>query len=101
MISGYPFTIDLRHHETTYFSILQTRMCVMIDCRRQKRWRMASPGTLWFQLKDMFRLIVTPQGIEKVTIQLKDTLTKVYAIGANLSLSKLPLEVIQNWVLIH
>ena len=29
----------------TYFFILQTRMCVMIDCRRQKRWRMASPGT--------------------------------------------------------
>ena len=27
------------------FFILQTRMCVMIDCRRQKRWRMASPGT--------------------------------------------------------
>ena len=30
----------------------------------------------------MFQLIVTPQGIEKVTIQLKDTPTKVYAIGA-------------------
>ena len=27
--------------------------------------------TLWFQLEDMFQLIVTPQGIEKVTIQLK------------------------------
>ena len=39
-------------------------------------------STLWFQLEDMFQLIVTPQGIEKVTIQLKDTPTKVYAIGA-------------------
>ena len=38
--------------------------------------------TLWFQSKDMFQLIVMPQGIEKVTIQLKDTLTKVYAMGA-------------------
>ena len=26
--------------------------------------------TLWFQLEDMFQLIVTPQGFEKVTIQL-------------------------------
>ena len=32
--------------------------------------------------KTMFQLIVTPQGIEKVMIQLKDTPTKVYAIGA-------------------
>ena len=38
-------------------------------------------GTLWCQLEDMFQLIVTPQGIEKVKIQLKDTPTKVYAIG--------------------
>merc|ERR1711974_339174 len=60
------------------------------------------PGALlWFQLEDMFRLIVTPQGIEKVTIQLIDTPTKVYAIGARLILSKVPLEVLQNWVLIQ
>ena len=52
--------------------------------------------TLWFQLEDMFQSIVTPQGIEKVTIQLKDTPTKVYAIGAELFLSKVPLEVLQN-----
>ena len=52
--------------------------------------------TLWFQLEDMFQLIVTPQGIEKVTIQLIDTPTKVYAIGARLFLSKVPLEVLQN-----
>ena len=52
--------------------------------------------TLWFQLEDMFQLIVT-QGIEKVTIQLKDTPTEVYAIGAKLLfLSKVPLEVLQN-----
>ena len=56
-------------------------------------------GTLWFQLEDMFQLIVTPQGIEKVTIQLKDTRTKVYAIGAKLILSKVPLEELQNWAL--
>ena len=36
---------------------------------------------------------------EKVTIQLIDTPTKVYAIGAKLFLSKVPLEVLQNWVL--
>ena len=52
--------------------------------------------TLWFQLEDMFQLIVTPQGIEKVTIQLKDTPTKVYTIGAKLFLLKVPLEVLQN-----
>ena len=52
--------------------------------------------TLWCQLEDMFHLIVTPQGIEKVMIQLKDTPTKVYAIGAELFLSKVPLEVLQN-----
>ena len=57
--------------------------------------------TLWCRLEDMFLLIVTPQGIEKVMIQLKDTLTKVYAIGAELFLSKLPLEVLQNWTLIQ
>ena len=53
-------------------------------------------STLWFQLEDMFQLIVTPQGIEKVIIQLKETPSKVYAIGAGLFLSKLPLEVLQN-----
>ena len=43
-----------------------------------------------------------PQGIEKVTIQLVDTPTKVYTIGDKLlSLSKVPLEVLQNWVLIQ
>ena len=31
--------------------------------------------TLWYQLEDMFQLIVMPQGIEKVTIQLIDTPT--------------------------
>ena len=49
----------------------------------------------------MFQLTVTPQGNEKVTIQLIDTPTKVYAIGASLFLSKVPLEVLQNWVLIQ
>ena len=53
-------------------------------------------STLWFQLEDMFQLIGTLQGIEKVTIQLKDTPTEVYAIGARLFLSKVPLEVLQN-----
>ena len=48
--------------------------------------------TLWFQLEDMFQLIVTHQGMN----QLKDTPTKVYAIGAELFLSKVPLEVLQN-----
>ena len=49
----------------------------------------------------MFQLIVTPQGIGKVTIQLIYPPTKVYAIGARLFLSKVLLEVLQNWVLIH
>ena len=57
-------------------------------------------ATLWFQLEDMFQLMVTPQGIEKVAIQLKYTATKVYAMGAKLFLSKVPLEGLQNWVLI-
>ena len=48
----------------------------------------------------MFQIIVTPQGIEKVMIQLKDTPSKVYAIGAELFLSKVPLEVLQNWVIV-
>ena len=45
----------------------------------------------------MFQLIVRHQGIEKVTIQLEDTPTKVHAI----ILSKMPLEVLQNWLLIQ
>ena len=49
----------------------------------------------------MFQLKVTPQGVDKVTIQLIDTPTEVYAIGARLFLSKLPLEVLQNWTLIQ
>ena len=53
--------------------------------------RRVYPITLWCQLEDMFQLIVTPQGIEKVMIQLKDTPTKVYAIGAELILSKVSL----------
>ena len=44
----------------------------------------------------MFQLIGTPQGIEKVTLKLKDTPTKVYAIGARLLLLKVPLEVLQD-----
>ena len=38
---------------------------------------------------------IKSQGIEKVMIQLKDTPTKVYARGAKLLLSKVPLEVLQ------
>ena len=48
----------------------------------------------------MFQLLVTPQGIDKVVIKLIDTPAKVYAI-ARLFLSKVPLEVLQNWVLIQ
>ena len=44
----------------------------------------------------MFQLIGTPQGIENVTLQLKDTPTKVCALGAKLFLLKVPLEVLQN-----
>ena len=43
----------------------------------------------------MFQFIVAPQGIEKVTMQLTDTPTKVYAMGAKLFLSKVPLEAVQ------
>ena len=56
---------------------------------------------LWFQLEDMFQLIVTLQGIGKVMIQLKDTPSKVSAIDTELFLSKVPVEVLQNWVLIQ
>ena len=61
-----------------------------------------SLGTLWCQLEDMFQLIVMPQGIGKVTIQLIDTPTKVYmqyVLGC--FLSKVHLEVLQNWLLIQ
>ena len=44
----------------------------------------------------MFQLIGTPQGIEQVTLQLKDTPTKVYAVGAMLFILKVPIEVLQN-----
>ena len=44
----------------------------------------------------MFQLIVMPQGIDKVTIQLIDTPTKEYAIGAKVVSIKGPLEVLQN-----
>ena len=40
-------------------------------------WELPLPPTLWFLSEDMFQLIVMPQGIEKVTIQLLDTPTKV------------------------
>ena len=56
---------------------------------------------LWCQLEDLFQLLVMPQGIEKVLIQLIDTPSKVYSIGAELFLSKVPLEVLQIWVLIQ
>ena len=49
-----------------------------------------STPILWFQLEDMFQLIVTPQGIEKVTIQLKVTPKKVYAVGAKLFYQRCP-----------
>ena len=49
----------------------------------------------------MLQSIVTPQGIENVTIQLIHTPTKVYAIGAKLILSKVPLELLQNCILIR
>ena len=48
-------------------------------------------------LEDMFQLIVMPQGIEKVKIQLKDSPIKVYAIGAKLFLSKVPIEQAFFW----
>ena len=53
-------------------------------------WLLRQTVTLWFQLEDMFQIIVTPQGIEKVTIQLKDTPTKVYAIGAEFFYQRCP-----------
>ena len=47
--------------------------------------------TLCCKLEDMFQLIIMPQAIEKVMIQLKDTPAKVYAAGAKLFSSKVPL----------
>ena len=74
------------------------KKCVLFDIRKS----MVPPPpfhiffTLWCQLEDMFQLIIIPKGIAKVKIQLIDTPTKVYAIGARLFLSKVPLEVLQN-----
>ena len=49
-----------------------------------------------------FQLIGTPQGIEQFTVQLKDTPTEVCIYnGCKVCFSKVPLEVLQNWVLIQ
>ena len=53
-------------------------------------------STLWFQLEDMYQLIVIAQGNKKAKTQLKDRPSKVYPIGAKLFLSKVPPEVLQN-----
>ena len=45
-----------------------------------------SLNTLWVQFEDMFQLIVMLPGIEKVTIQLRDTPTKVYAVAVGVQL---------------
>ena len=42
------------------------------------RKKSEKPSTLWFQIKDMFQLIGTPQGDSPI----KETLTKVYVIDA-------------------
>ena len=52
--------------------------------------------TLCCKLEDMFQLIIMPQGIEKVMIKLKDPPAKVYGLGPELFLSKVPLKVLQN-----
>ena len=56
--------------------------------------------TLWYQLEDMFQLIVTAQGIEKVTIKLIDTPTKVCQVvfikGAPRSALKLGIDPINS-----
>ena len=49
----------------------------------------------------MFLLMVTPQDIDTSHKPIKNTPTKVYAIGVKLLLSKVPLEELQNWVLIQ
>ena len=69
---------------------LDTLQCQLIKGQILRGW------TNSLVPEDVFLLIVTPQGIEKVTIQLRDTPPKVYAIGAELFLSKVPLEVLQN-----
>ena len=84
------FFTSNRHPAKQRHLVLEMILCYI-------HWRI----TLWFQLEDMFQLIITPQGIEKVTIQLKDTPTKVYAVGAKLFLLKVPLDVLQNWILIQ
>ena len=63
-------------------------LVVVLSCK--------SHYVLWLQLENIFQLTVTPQGLEELMIQLKDTPSKVYAIGTELFLSKLPLEVLQN-----
>ena len=60
------------------------------DHRSENKVHNMNQITLWCQLEDMFQLIVTPQGIEKVMIQLKDTPTKVYAICAKLFYQRCP-----------
>ena len=44
----------------------------------------------WLLSTLRFQIIGTPQGIEQVTVQLKDTPTKVYAIGAKFFIKGAP-----------
>ena len=46
--------------------------CFKINIYKVQNFGDKQSHTLWCQLEDMFQLIVTPQGIEKVMIQLKD-----------------------------
>ena len=89
------------HSGTVGHSLLPVSRIEKIEIYQKRLTLYLVEPTLWCQLEDMFQLIVMPQGIEKVTVQLIDTPTKVYAIGARLFLSKVPLEVLQNWVLIQ
>ena len=57
------------------------------------QWRYT---TLWFQLEDMFQLIVTAQGNEKVTIQLKDTPTKGNRYWVLIQLIVMPPHILQK-----
>ena len=64
--------------------LLSQEKCAKMNISEERFF--ATLRTLWFQLEDMFQLIVKPQGIEKVMIQLKNAPSKVYAIGDELFL---------------
>ena len=71
----------------TCFSFWIKAICVLVFLYCNVECLLSTP---WSQLDDVLQLIGTPQGIEEIIVQLKDTLTKVYVIGAEGDTLRMP-----------